>query len=219
MIKETRVQAGLRQDDLAYRCSRLGLNINRGVVAMIESGRRRIQLDELLIIAAALDVSPSALIAGDNEVQLGETFTTTGDDAALFMAGKLPAQLLVNTAYNERRVWATASGQNLDPMITHSPSERSIVEDAVIKRIASREAEQRLAKRLGVDPEALASACFERWGCGLSEQRDRRVQAQVESGQSSGSRTQIAAAVTWALADELRGVLPIGKFPEAADEQ
>lgn len=187
---------------------------------MIESGRRRIQLDELLIIAAALDVSPTALIEGDLEVQVGDAFRTTADDAALFLMGKLPAQLFATRSpHNEIRMWAHASGQGLDPSPPYSSSDRSIVEDATIKRIASREAEQRLAKRLGVDAETLAATCFQRWGCGLSEERDRRVQAQIDSGQSSGSRTQIAAAVTGALADELRGILPVGKLLEDADEQ
>lgn len=213
------MRAGLRQDDVADRCGRLGLNLTRAVVAMIESGRRRIQLDELLIIAAALDVSPTVLVAGDHEVQVGDGFRTTADDAALFLMGKLPAHLFATRSpYNEKRIWAAATGQDRDPIFPGSSSDRSIVEEATIKRIASREAEQRLAKRLGVDSEILAAACFQRWGCGLSEERDRRVQAQVESGQSSGSRTQIAAAVTWALADELRGEVAIGRLLEGADE-
>jgi hypothetical protein len=50
--------------DLAERCADLGMpELNRSVIANIESGRRRdVSVDELLVFARALDVAPVHLL-------------------------------------------------------------------------------------------------------------------------------------------------------------
>jgi len=47
---------------LAERCAELGVPIHRTTITKIENGRPRFDLGELIVLAAALDVAPVALI-------------------------------------------------------------------------------------------------------------------------------------------------------------
>lgn len=64
---------------LADRCAEVGApEVNRSVLANIESGRRdSVSVDELMILALALDVSPVDLLAADQDD--GEVALVPGD--------------------------------------------------------------------------------------------------------------------------------------------
>jgi transcriptional regulator with XRE-family HTH domain len=76
-IRELRKSRGLKPADLAARCKAAGAELlTENVIENIESGRRRdgertrdITIDELLILAYALDVAPVHLMAGLNEAE------------------------------------------------------------------------------------------------------------------------------------------------------
>ena len=61
-LREAREAQGLSQRDLTSRLRAIGLRINQAAIVRIERGERKIPLDEAIAIAAALDVSPLALI-------------------------------------------------------------------------------------------------------------------------------------------------------------
>lgn len=61
-VVKYRRDAGLTAQGLAARCRELGVPIHRSTITKIEGGRSRFDLGELLILAAALDVPPLALI-------------------------------------------------------------------------------------------------------------------------------------------------------------
>ena len=63
-IVELRRRRGLTAEQLAARCRQLGAtHITRSFVANIESRRRGLSIDDLLILALALDVAPVELLA------------------------------------------------------------------------------------------------------------------------------------------------------------
>src|SRR5579859_4465696 len=63
-IRRHRKERGLSAQELADRCEQLGLAIPRPVLSNLENGRREsVSIAELLVLAAALGVSPILLIA------------------------------------------------------------------------------------------------------------------------------------------------------------
>jgi transcriptional regulator with XRE-family HTH domain len=61
-IEAARVACRLTQRQLAERCTALGRPITNIAMSRTERGRRRCDVDGLVAIAAALGVSPSALL-------------------------------------------------------------------------------------------------------------------------------------------------------------
>lgn len=69
-VKRLRKRQGISAQRLADRCTELGaLGFNRSVIANIESRREDVGVDELMILAAALNTPPTLLLAplGDNQ--------------------------------------------------------------------------------------------------------------------------------------------------------
>lgn len=73
-----RDKAGLSVTDLSKHCTDLGLPMDRSVISKLENGHRRsVTVDELLVLARALDVPPIMLVfpvgaPGEVEVLPGE---------------------------------------------------------------------------------------------------------------------------------------------------
>ncbi|WP_204806464.1 helix-turn-helix domain-containing protein [Mycobacterium riyadhense] len=61
-VADLRRELGLTAQELANRCSELGAPIHRTTITKIENGRPRFDLGELLILAAALNTAPVALL-------------------------------------------------------------------------------------------------------------------------------------------------------------
>lgn len=71
-LHETRRRAGLTQEALAEKVRDLGGALHATAITRIEKGRRDVSLEEALLLAAALDVSPPSLFvpAGDVTMRL-----------------------------------------------------------------------------------------------------------------------------------------------------
>lgn len=61
-LRALRRHRGWTQQELADQLEELGASIDRSTVAKIESGGRRLTIDEVFLFAAALEVSPLALL-------------------------------------------------------------------------------------------------------------------------------------------------------------
>ncbi|WP_328969086.1 helix-turn-helix domain-containing protein [Streptomyces sp. NBC_00239] len=61
-IERIRLLRGLSQRQLAERCTALGRPLTNIAVSRTERARRRCDIDDLVVIAAALGVSPTALL-------------------------------------------------------------------------------------------------------------------------------------------------------------
>lgn len=60
-VRETRMRAGLRQEDLGAK-----VGLTRTSIVNIEQGRQRVMLDDLFIFARALRVKPQAVFTAIN---------------------------------------------------------------------------------------------------------------------------------------------------------
>lgn len=61
-VADLRKEEGMTAQQLADRCKELGVPIHRTTITKIENGRPRFDLGELIVIAAALNTSPVALV-------------------------------------------------------------------------------------------------------------------------------------------------------------
>ncbi|QHC30598.1 helix-turn-helix domain-containing protein [Streptomyces sp. HF10] len=63
-IEILRTERGLGQRQLAARCTALGRPMSNTMLSRIELTKRRCDIDDLVVIAEALQVSPAALLPG-----------------------------------------------------------------------------------------------------------------------------------------------------------
>lgn len=129
-IRDLRQRRGLTRDELAKKCVDLGADISAAVLVNIETGRpdkttgkrrRDITVDELLILALALDVPPARLLipfdqAGDDRtwLQITETHDISSWGALFWLAGEseryLPSDNDEGSVSPERRrAWREAN--------------------------------------------------------------------------------------------------------------
>ncbi|OBC02686.1 helix-turn-helix domain-containing protein [Gordonia sp. 852002-50395_SCH5434458] len=79
-----RATRGMTVAELAERVSALGRPLTRQAVSEIEAGRRRVDVDDLVVLAVALGVSPSTLLMPRADYH--------DDVVAVTCGGRLPAE-------------------------------------------------------------------------------------------------------------------------------
>lgn len=211
-VRSLRLASGFqRQDDLADHMAAFGLGWNRDTVAAIETGRRGLSLEESLILAVALGVPVSSLLAGDGAVQLTEGFAIKRSAAAALLRGETIARLdrqVIRTPVHDvlpelERMEAAGKFDNLFSLWPNATTEQLVA----AARESRHEAERKLARKLGIDPTVVSVAAFARWGRSLTAERDQRAAESAPEGATARSVQAIRRAVTLRLTDELRPVL------------
>ncbi|MEU9888663.1 helix-turn-helix transcriptional regulator [Sphaerisporangium sp. NPDC051011] len=71
-VARLRGERGWDQRELAERVTRAGRPVSASVLSKIESGARRIDVDDLVAIAAALEVSPALLLLAAPAAEAGQ---------------------------------------------------------------------------------------------------------------------------------------------------
>lgn len=93
-IKAVRKERGLLLDDLRERLSELGQPASKSGLSKIESGHRRVDVDELVALAIALETNPNRLLLspdGDStELDLTPTSAWSALSAWAWACGELP---------------------------------------------------------------------------------------------------------------------------------
>lgn len=214
-VKALREAAGVRQEDVATAARACGLSWGRSTVAMLESGKRRLDPEELLLLPVVLQVSQVGsfplldLLTGEDEtVEL-----TPQAHAARAEVEKL---LAANPETLDKNAWTAPGLLSLAEVMKaeaewsgerskwrrrgHTPEQ---VE--VLMRDAAGEAEQVAARKLGVAPYEVAKAARWLWGHSLTAVRDERAKAAGELG--AESLRAVRGHVTRELVDELRARL------------
>jgi len=95
LVREARDRRGWTAEQLAERCAAAGMRqLDRSTIANIETGRRRrIGVDEWLVLAHVLDVAPLHLLLprdDDDQVAVTPTVTVTAAQARRWAAGREP---------------------------------------------------------------------------------------------------------------------------------
>jgi transcriptional regulator with XRE-family HTH domain len=112
MVREVRERRQLTQRDLSVRLGELGRPMLPSVVAKIEAGDRRVDVDDLVALSIALNVQPGRLLlrdtAGDDEVPLTPTSSTPGWCAWDWVRGMnpIPSQPDHTNTYEELQRFA-----------------------------------------------------------------------------------------------------------------
>jgi transcriptional regulator with XRE-family HTH domain len=92
-LVEARKALGYTQAGLAERLTEIGTPMHETAVARIESGKRRVTLDDVIAIAAAMDVSPLFLFSPlehDARIRLAATIDCTAADLWAWVRGTQP---------------------------------------------------------------------------------------------------------------------------------
>lgn len=207
-VARLRSDAGRRQEDLAAAARRTGLSWTRSTVAAIETGRREIGLHELfllpLVFVEACDVDPTLadFLRGSEALTLTGRVSLPATYARRMLTGE-PGRgyRYTLTATESSAVEATAD-VHLD-LLNEVPSKRR--EEAW--QSSKGEAERKAAGRLGVPAGVIGPAAYVLWKRSLTDERDRRVEAAANPGDSQRTYQARRGHVTRALLAELRALL------------
>lgn len=93
-VRELRKARGLDLKDLSARLRDLGVSISLNALSRVENGKRRVDVDDLVALAVALDVSPIRLLlpaeADGQEVELTHARVVSAEAAWPWAAGSQP---------------------------------------------------------------------------------------------------------------------------------
>ncbi|BBY56691.1 helix-turn-helix domain-containing protein [Mycolicibacillus koreensis] len=163
-VRRIRTRHGISLETFAREAKRYGLNYSTGRVSDLEGGRVEAKVDTVLALTQVL-----ANLA-DQPVALADLFE--GDQRAGLFRGQAvepDGQTNVGPLDIARRLgWADLAGAAADFGVPQTK-----VLPYLIAMDQSGLAEQRAAKRLGIDLAELTRHSVNLWGVNLSEQRDR----------------------------------------------
>jgi hypothetical protein len=178
----------------------------RSTVAAVESGERPLTLEEFLLLPLAL----SRLVRRDlrlADLISGLSLTSRAADELRVAIGALEIEHSALAVYLRGRKVA-ASGA-----FTRPGRKVSDLEDVTSYTwggegpggvARGREAEQRAARKFGVDVDQVAAAAERRWGRGLSEERDVRLRQRVGKDMAPQQVRAVRGHVTRELLEEIR---------------
>lgn len=201
------IRGDLPQDRIRAFANDYGLAWTRSTVAAIETGKRKISADELVLLPLILSR------ATGRPVQLADLFpegpaVLITDDAALKPA---VVRKVANGQVDDR---AAGGWWYLDCFTPGSRRTRALATDRIALLESEREQETRAARQLGIEPIALVKTAHALWKRGLVEERDRRA-AEAHPDAEGKSLDIIRGHVTRQLFDELREVQLVREQREA----
>lgn len=111
-LREARNARGWTQDDLSRELSELDAPMDRTTIAKLEKGQRQARIEELIAIAAALDVAPVHLLVpfdGAHSVALTPRLDVGTEKARRWIRGREPLK-----RSNQRFYWFQSPGDMSD---------------------------------------------------------------------------------------------------------
>lgn len=147
---------------------RLGIEWGRSSVTALEAGVRELTASELLalpsiMLAALIAKHPDDWQQWEDEVQLA-AFIKLDSSETLELSGSLQLPHMVLAGWFDKK----------HKLVRPQP----IVVGSALH--VAGEAERKLARKLGIDPNTVVTAAVKRWGRSLTEERDARVSALVD---------------------------------------
>jgi transcriptional regulator with XRE-family HTH domain len=234
-LRALREDGGKRQEDLAAAARGYGLSWSRATVAAIETGRRRLSVDELLLLPATLTRLIAAEGAASGGLLVADLLPERGDQwvaitprtsvrvrglrALLGAAAEPMSEQDFDIPHRRQtRMAQAALKESIERWTTHTnttwrrimgrpltSSDLTMVNQAL--EDADGAVEQQAARGLRVSAFAVALAARRLWNRSLTEQRDDRL-AQHRRGAPSARRLQaLRGHHTRALLVELRPLL------------
>ncbi len=218
-IKALRVERGTSADRVAETARTFGLGWQRSTVASIETGRRGLTAEELMLLPVVM----TAVL--ETDVHLGDLLrveAALSDDVSFRPAGfaallegkrlKLPTHMVIPKLFErineqlgpENKAWQRI--EKLWPEV-HGDVALNLDNLMAVEKAGSGEAEQKAGRSLGVSGVEVAAVAFRRWGRGLTAERDARVAEKADQSTSNRSVQAIRGRVTRTLVAEIRPLL------------
>lgn len=215
--KRIRTDAGVTQDELALRARDYGLRWTASKVGDFEAGRTAPTFATVLALSLALDVAtmraagvrPGAqeprvrladLVRCDGYIAVTDGFDPLGARVAEYCQGQTWELHAPDTAH-------TAGIENIHrllfskALVDNKPDEHMRGVDLERMRRRSGLTEYRLASRLGISRDRLASASFRLWQKTFSERRDQLAGPDANAQKRGQVARRLRAELEKALAD------------------
>jgi transcriptional regulator with XRE-family HTH domain len=167
-VRTLREMSGRSQDLLSRELRSAGLNWTRSQLAKAERGERGISIEELVILADALGVPVSALVASPGRVALTPQTSVSGRSLQLMLEGK-----------------------KVRPHDFETPLSRGDW-SAYERGVPWADANARAAQRLGATKQEIHAASVRLWGRVLLDEREARVE-ELTAGLNLDARSLQAA--------------------------
>jgi hypothetical protein len=185
----------LRQDDIARATRQAGLPWTRSIIVALEAGRRELSVDEFTRLPGILE-------------RLG-----VGTVAVKMSSANNVACVWIADLYHEETLTAPWAGSlAASQRVTHAmavafPWTRGDTELLPAYEAAGSDLEQKVARRVGLDPLIVALIAQATWGQSLSAKRDQRVANEAPAGTTPRAMQALRAHATRALLEELSPML------------
>lgn len=201
-VRRLRVEAGIGQSALAAAARQYGAPWTRALIAAIELGRKQLSLGEVVLLALVLR---EAGVTAGRRLTIRDLIPATEGSVAVGPGYELPLRI--------------ARALLLEPETSEpEPAKPSPVRAERRALDAAADAEQKAAMALGVTPEAVVQASYDRWGRSLTTQRDRIAARReavlsgadptvIQSPEWPRRRQAIRGTATRELLEELRPLL------------
>ena len=190
-VYKARRFVGMTQDELAANMRALGVPWDRTVVTRIESGERGVKAQELALLVRMLGTDLDALCSWPDPYRITDTAVRFPDRT---ITANEPVLAREEMADALRAVIGVIGPAGLKPdLITHAKVERH--DDATAKA----------ATALGLTGFQTAALARHLWGCSLTEERNRRVEASPSD--TRGSLAIRRGHVTRGLQQEMQQAL------------
>lgn len=207
-LRRLRENAGLSQDEVVRTARARGIPWARSTLAAIETGTRTISVAELILLPTVLGVTMDELLAGTGRVRVGESTPKLevvrrllrGEELGRVTVGELgwPGTPFDTDAWAQAWEKKRRRLEQLAPGITFGQAVEA-------EEAAKGDAEQKAARRLGVDAGELSVAAFGRWGRSLTDERDDRLAERL--GPDTPASAQARGHITRELLAELEPIL------------
>lgn len=211
---------GVTADTIADHARRLGLQWQRSTVASIETGKRRLTGEELLlmplVLSMALPVAVNLRELLDEEISMTADVVMTPTGFRQLLAEKTTS---IYGGYKlQRELPSKAPGQRtpsvdvwrrieqLWPQV-HGAREFDLERLRAVERSAAGEAEHNAARTLGCTALDVSAISYRLWGRGLTAERDRRVEEETAPGDSPAAVRVRRGHVTRALVEKIAPLL------------
>jgi transcriptional regulator with XRE-family HTH domain len=176
-LRRIREKRGWRQEDLARELRRWDPRWTRASVAALERGGRNLTVAELFMIAEAV-----------TGVSIEDLLPREGEEVEIAPGRTVPPELL------QRRLKLRDYVLRAETIVVNLSGE------------ARGEAEEKIARKLGVTALAVVEAAHSLWGRTLATERDRRLAEQAKDV-TPRRRQALRGHVTRSLVAELRPLL------------
>ena len=194
-LQVRRAQQHRTQEQIAREARAMGLDWTRATVANIETGRRHLTPGEFVALPLVYDATLSDLMPDGGPFVMGGQLELEARDVQALLRGTKGVRARLA---KQARVPAEAEDFTEEALAREKRSEAI---QRHLEAIARGTAERHAARRLSVSADAVALASLILWGHGLTEERDRRVEARAPA---DGASRVARGHVTRQLLQELR---------------